>query len=167
MVKLSCSRLFAGGVKLTFVKKIMRTIRLSFIAFLVSGALFAQQPEIFSTPDGAIGGFDPVAFFKEGKPIAGKKELSYNWNGAVWSFSSAENLAAFKATPEQYAPQYGGWCAYGVADGHKSPTQVETWTIVSNKLYFNYNANVKKRWMEKQGEYIEQAEKNWPKLKNN
>ena len=143
----------------------MRTLHLCFVALLTTSTTFAQQPEIYSTPEGAIGGYDPVAFFKEGKPVMGKKELTYSWNGAAWNFSSAENLAAFKTSPEKYAPQYGGWCAYGIADGHKSPTQAETWTIVADKLYFNYNANVKKRWAEKQIEYIQKANKNWPALK--
>ena len=132
-------------------------------AFSVLNGL--AQTEIFSTEAGAIQGYDPVAFFKESKPVIGKKEFTYSWNGASWYFSIQENLEAFKADPERYAPQYGGWCAYGTAEGHKSPTQPETWTIVDNKLYFNYNLEVKKLWTKNQKGLIEQANRNWPKLK--
>jgi len=114
---------------------------------------------------GAIQGYDPVAFFKEGKPVAGKKELTFNWSGASWYFSTQENLDAFKSNPTYYAPQFGGWCAYGTAAGHKSPTQAETWSIVDNKLYFNYNMAVQKLWNKNQKGLIEQANKNWPAVK--
>lgn len=138
---------------------------LGFLFTFATMFTFGQKPEIFSTGDGAIQGYDPVAFFKESKPVRGKKELTYSWNGASWYFSSPENLDVFKANPSTYAPQFGGWCAYGTADGHKSPTQPETWTIVDDKLYFNYNPAVKKKWMENQKEYIKKANRNWPTLK--
>lgn len=126
-----------------------------------------ETSEVYSTDDGAIGGYDPVAFFTDSAAVQGSKDFSHEWHGATWLFSSAANLEAFKANPEQYAPQYGGWCAYGTADGdgHLSPTQPDTWTIVDNKLYFNYNMKVKERWMEDQPGYILKADKNWPSLK--
>ena len=133
--------------------------------FLLTITASAQKPEIFSTEEGAIQGYDPVAFFKEGKPVAGKKELTFNWSGASWYFSTQENLDAFKSNPTYYAPQFGGWCAYGTAAGHKSPTQAETWSIVDNKLYFNYNMAVQKLWNKNQKGLIEQANKNWPAVK--
>ena len=142
-------------------KRIYSTLIFS-IVFLT---VLAQKPEVFSTEAGAIQGFDPVAFFKESKPVPGKKEFSNSWNSATWYFSSQENLDAFKADPVRYAPQFGGWCAYGTASGHKSPTQPETWTIVNDKLYFNYNPSVQKLWNKNQKGLIEQANKNWPTVK--
>lgn len=127
--------------------------------------VFAQSGEVYTTKDGAIDGYDPVAFFKEQKPMKGKKELVYDWNGAKWYFSSQGNLNEFKANPEKYAPQYGGYCAYGTADGHKAPTKVDTWTVVEDKLYFNYNQDVKKLWSKNQSELILKADKNWPTVK--
>ena len=138
---------------------------ISLLFFLSTASTLAQQPEVFSTDAGAIQGYDPVAFFKESKPVPGKKELSYSWNDASWYFSTEENLILFKADPAQYAPQYGGWCAYGTAAGHKSPTQPETWSIVNNKLYFNYNSSVQKLWNKNQKGLIDQADKNWPRVK--
>jgi YHS domain-containing protein len=106
-----------------------------------------------------------VAFFKEQTPVKGKKEISYSWNGATWYFASQENAKNFKENPEKYAPQYGGYCAYGTADGHKAPTKVDTWTVLENKLYFNYNQDVKKEWNKNQKELIIKADKNWPAVK--
>ncbi|MFN8313770.1 MAG: YHS domain-containing (seleno)protein [Cyclobacteriaceae bacterium] len=125
----------------------------------------AQMPEVYSTEKGAIDGYDPVAFFKEQKPVQGKKEFATTWSDAVWYFASKENRDAFIADPEKFAPQYGGYCAYGTAAGHKSPTQADTWTIVNNKLYFNYNKDVWVRWNKDQSNLIEKANKIWPTLK--
>ena len=71
----------------------------------------------------------------------------------------------FKADPEKFAPQYGGYCAYGTAKNHLSPTLTETWTVLDGKLYFNYNMEVKKLWTADQKAMIKMADENWPKLK--
>ncbi len=140
---------------------------LALLVLLLAAGCTTKTSEIYTTDAGAIGGYDPVAFFTDSAAVPGNKDFSYEWHGALWTFSSAANLEAFKASPEKYAPQYGGWCAYGTADGdgHLSPTQPDTWTIVDNKLYFNYNMKVKERWMEDQAGYILKADKNWPELK--
>jgi YHS domain-containing protein len=121
--------------------------------------------EIFSTTDGAIRGYDPVAFFTEEKPVKGTKDFTMEWNGAAWHFVSKKNLDMFKADPEKYAPQYGGYCAYGAAEGHKAPTQTDTWTVLDNKLYFNYNKNVQREWLKDTKGFIEKADANWPNIK--
>ena len=128
----------------------------------------AQKSEIFCTSGKAIKGYDPVAFFKESKPVKGADSLSYSYKDAVWLFSSIENMEAFKKIPEKYAPQFGGYCAYGMSDsqGHKAPTQTDTWTIVDGKLYFNYNTKVKEMWTKQQSALIEKANSNWPALKD-
>ena len=125
-----------------------------------------QKAEIYSPGGVAIKGYDPVAFFSQAKPVMGTKVFSYRWKDATWLFSSEENRAAFEATPEKFAPQYGGYCAYGTAEGHKAPTEANTWTIVNDRLYFNYNTNVKKMWMKNQVNFINKADMNWPKIKN-
>lgn len=149
-------------------KKKMKAITLVLSAMLILTACGTKKeehlPKVYSTENGAIGGYDPVAFFTEQQPVMGNKDLTFSWNDAIWSFSSQANLEAFKASPEKFAPQYGGYCAYGTADGHLSPTQPETWTIVNDRLYFNYNMKVKEKWMGGQAGYIEQADKNWPGL---
>ena len=144
----------------------MKKTVFSLIFTMISACLLAQASQVFSTSDGAIKGYDPVAFFNAAKPVIGLKEYSYDWNGAKWYFSSNDNLNAFKANPEKFAPQYGGYCAYGTSEGHKAPTQTDTWTIVDNKLYFNYNKNVQTEWKKDQKNRIEKADKNWPSIKD-
>lgn len=133
-----------------------------------AGSLFAQQPEIFKTNGSAIRGYDVVAFFTESKPVKGDSQIVYHWKDADWRFANQANLELFKASPEKYAPQYGGYCAYGTAGNHKSPTDpAATWTIVDGKLYFNYNADVKKMWVKDIPGYIKKADANWVLLKDN
>ena len=136
-----------------------------FFLIILSSSL-AQSPEVFATKEGAINGYDPVAYFKEGQAVKGKIEFNTVWSGAEWRFSSEENLKAFKLDPEKYAPQYGGYCAYGTSEGHKSPTQPDDFTIVNDKLYLNYNKNVKVEWSKNQKERIVTADEKWPTLKN-
>ncbi len=144
------------------MKRIIILIAFAFITLQVS----AQKAEVFSTSDGAIKGYDPVAYFLSGKPVKGDSKFTFHWNDADWHFSSQKNLDAFKATPEKYAPQFGGYCAYGVSDNHKAPTDTNAWTIVDDKLYFNYNADVKVLWSKDQSARIKKANELWPAIKN-
>jgi YHS domain-containing protein len=143
--------------------------KLSAIVFvtllLVSFGSFAQKSEVFTTESGAIKGYDPDAFFTESKAVKGEKEITYDWNGATWHFATKKNKDLFAADPEKYAPQYGGYCAYGTADGHKAPTETDTWTIDNNKLYFNYNQKVKELWNKDIPGLIKKADEQWPKIK--
>lgn len=139
---------------------------LVFTALVFSVAIaHAQKSEIFSTDGKAIKGYDPVAFFKVSAPVKGTDSLSYTWKDAKWFFSSRENLESFKANPDMYCPQYGGYCAYGTSAGHKSPTQTDTWTVLDGKLYFNYNSKVKEMWVKDQKSLIEKADQQWPEVK--
>jgi hypothetical protein len=139
---------------------------LSICIFLATVSAHAQQSEVFAPGGKAIKGFDPVAFFMDAKPIMGADSLSCKWKDVNWLFSSKEHLEAFKSNPEKYAPQYGGYCAYGSSQGHKAPTQTDTWTIVGDKLYFNYNQKVKEMWMRNQDTLIKKADLLWPEFKS-
>ena len=134
--------------------------------FFISIAATAQKSEVFNTSDGAIRGYDPVAYFKENKPVKGSDKYSLTWKSATWHFVSQQNLDAFKANPDMYAPQYGGYCAYGLADGHKATTEPDAWLISNGKLYLNYNKDVQAKWKMKLAEYIQTANKNWPVIKD-
>ena len=126
----------------------------------------AQKEEVFITHSQAIKGYDPVAYFNEGKAVKGSEQYSFKWKDATWLFSSKENLASFSSDPEKYAPQYGGYCAYGLSEGHKAPTDPNAWTIIDGKLYFNYSLKVKEMWIKNTAQRIEMADKNWPGLKD-
>ncbi|MEO6722963.1 MAG: YHS domain-containing (seleno)protein [Ferruginibacter sp.] len=140
------------------------------IMFLIGGLVtcvhISAQSNIFIKDGKAINGYDAVAYFTESKPVQGKDELVYSWNNARWYFSSQQNLDSFKVVPEKYAPQYGGYCAYGLSEGHKAPTSPIAWTIVDGKLYLNYNSDVLKLWSKDRLERIEKADKNWPEIKD-
>ena len=84
----------------------------------------------------------------------------------VGTSPAEENKTTFVSDPEKYAPQYGGYCAFGTAEGHKAPTKIETWSLVNDKLYFNYNKQVQQVWIKNQSELIKKADENWPTVKD-
>lgn len=94
----------------------------------------------------AINGYDTVAYFTDGKPVKGSDAFVREWNGAKWKFASQQHLDLFKAAPEKYAPQYGGYCAYGVSQGYLVSIEPEQFTVLDGKLYLNYDSGVQKKW---------------------
>jgi len=112
----------------------------------------------------AIKGYDPVAYFKQGAPTKGSTQFTRQWMGATWLFSSVENRDLFATNPEQYAPQYGGYCAYAVSEGHTASIDPEAWKIVDGKLYLNYSKGVQKKWLGDTTGRIQRGDKNWPTL---
>ncbi len=124
----------------------------------------AKEPPIYTAlfSKAALGGFDAVAYFTEQKPVKGVAQFSAPYKGAEWRFSSAENREKFLADPEQFAPQYGGYCAWAVAQGYTASGDPQRWKIVDNKLYLNYDADVQKKWERSIPEFIKAADKNWP-----
>jgi YHS domain-containing protein len=135
----------------------------AFVLFLIlPGVALAQKPPVFSDRDGAIRGYDPVAYFTEGKPVKGSREFTHLWNGAAWRFASAANRDRFAAAPEKYAPQYGGYCAYGVAGGYAAKIEPDAWSVVDGKLYLNYDKRVQASWKSDIPGYIRKADANWP-----
>lgn len=113
----------------------------------------------------AIQGYDLVAFFTVSKPTQGDKSIQANYDGAIYYFATEENKAAFAKNPKQYVPQYGGFCAYGMSEGHEAPVKPEAFTIVDNKLYLNYNLKVKDEWSKDKEARIVKATVNWEKIK--
>lgn len=110
----------------------------------------------------AIHGYDPVAYFHEGKPMEGSGEYTAEYNGAAWRFVNAVHRDMFKAEPEKYAPQYGGYCAWAVAEGYTADIDPEAWTIHEGKLYLNYSLKVREQWDKDREGNIARADANWP-----
>ena len=142
----------------------MKITLITFVALLLSVSTFAQTTSYFNTNGTAVKGYDVVAYFSEQKAVAGNVAFVYDWSGSRWLFSSQANLDRFKATPEAYAPQYGGFCAYGLSEKHKAPTDPNAWTIVDNKLYLNYNPATKEAWSKDISGRIKKANEVWPSL---
>jgi hypothetical protein len=136
------------------------------------GAAHAAEPPIntlknsfFSTrTDTAINGYDTVAYFTVGKPVKGLDSIATDWMGARWKFSTAANLELFKANPEKYAPQYGGYCAYGVSQDNLVSIEPDKFKVEGGKLYLNYDADVQAKWLKDPAGYIKQADAKFPAL---
>ena len=129
-----------------------------------SGTAHAVKPVYSSFLGGAIRGYDPVAYFTEGKPVKGKGEFQHKWMGATWSFASAKNRDLFQKNPDKYAPQYGGYCAWAVSQGYTASITPDAWKIVDNRLYLNYSLGVQKKWAKDIPGHIARANANWPKI---
>jgi hypothetical protein len=127
-----------------------------------AAAAAAQKPEIYAERAGAIRGYDPVAYFTENRPAKGSDKFTHQWKGATWRFSSAENRDRFAAAPDKFAPQYGGYCAYGVAQNYAVSIDPHAWSIVEGKLYLNYSKSVRQDWNKDIPGYIRKADANWP-----
>jgi YHS domain-containing protein len=129
-----------------------------------SPAALADKPPIYHGlfDDLAVGGYDPVAYFSGARPVEGRKPFEFKYKGATWRFASADNLAAFKADPDRYAPQYGGYCAWAVSQGYTAKGDPRAWKIVGGKLYLNYNADIQKKWEQDISGFIAKANANWP-----
>ena len=130
------------------------------------GGLQTRSTAVMTDGQGhAVKGYDPVAYFTAGKPEKGRADFATTWNNAIWLFASEANRDRFIADPEQYAPAYGGWCAYGVAEGYAAETDpVRAWTVYKGRLYLNWDESVARQWSQDTDGYIEQSELNWPGL---
>jgi YHS domain-containing protein len=118
--------------------------------------------EFFDRNDLAIDGYDPVAYFTEQKPVKGAPEILAKFRGSTFQFASAAHRDIFAADPSKYAPQYGGYCAYGMAKGYKAAIDPAAFTIVSDKLYLNYSETIRSRWLSDIPGYVQKADANWP-----
>jgi len=146
------------------LKSILGALALS--ATFLSAPAFANEITTFVKDGAAIGGTDPVAYFTEGKPVAGSDEHTFVYDDVTWKFSSAENRDAFAADPAKYAPQYGGYCAFGLSKGFKVPVIPEAWKIVDGKLYLNNSKAVQERFEANTEELIDHADLNWDVVKD-
>ena len=110
-------------------------------------------------------GYDVVAYFTDGKPVVGNDRQTVDYGGVTWRFASLEHRDLFAANPAKYAPQYGGFCSWGVAQGKLFAIDpVNGWRIVDGKLYLNFNADINATFSRDAQGFIAKAERNWPAL---
>jgi len=113
----------------------------------------------------ALKGYDPVAYFEDGKAMKGDARYSYNFDDATYNFRSAAYRAKFAAAPERYAPQYNAFCAGGVSKGYKAEPDPEAWLIANDKLYvFQFKDRVPE-FRKRIAEVAAKADTNWPTVK--
>jgi hypothetical protein len=110
----------------------------------------------------ALKGYDPVAYFAEQKAVPGSEGVTLQHEGATYRFASEANRETFKKSPDKYLPQYGGFCAYGVAGGYKADVDPQAFSVLDGKLYLNYNQQIQAEWKKDTTGYIKTADGKWP-----
>lgn len=152
------------------------TRRALFGALMIAASVAAAAPVLAQSRTGGapnsmyagigLKGYDPVAYFTDGKAVQGSSDITASANTLTWHFASEEHRAAFEADPEHFMPQYGGFCTWGVgAKNALFDVDPENgWTIVGDKLYVNFNADINATFAADPQTYIAKAETNWPGL---
>jgi YHS domain-containing protein len=107
-------------------------------------------------------GYDPVAYFIEGRPTPGVDQYTYSWKGVTYRFASADNLKRFKTDPDKYLPQYGGYCAYAMSLDRIADIDPSRWAIVDGKLYLNNGYIAQSLWSLHKDRNIASGDLNWP-----
>ena len=143
-----------------------RVLAFAVILFSVVWASLSLAGEVFEKDGMAINGYDPVAYFTERKPVKGTEQYRADYLGAVFLFASAGNREQFVANPTKFAPQYGGFCAYGMAKGYKAATDPAAFTVVGDKLYLNYNGTVRALWALDIPGHVTKADQHWPEVRH-
>ena len=148
--------------------KFLNLIKSVAFASAIAGSAFTFAADIGMNADAndiAIKGYDTVSYFTNGKPVKGTDKFTATYNGAIYQFSSAKNRDLFRSAPERYAPQFGGYCAMGIALEQKLDVDPLAYKVVDGKLYLNLNAAVQKKWLTNVPEYIDSAEDIWIDIK--
>lgn len=149
------------------MKLIKRTCLAAVATFAVATAALAAGPELNASSTGlALQGYDPVAYFTEGQATKGSYKITASHEDATYWFSSEEHKATFVANPDAYAPEYGGYCAFGAAMGFKFDGDPNHWKIVDGELFLNLSKDIQERWSKDIPGFIEQADNNWVTIEN-
>lgn len=135
------------------------------ILFVLVFATPTSAGQYFERNGVAIEGYDPVAYFTDRKAVKGSPELASEYEGSTFYFASAAHREAFASNPEQFAPQYGDYCAYGMAKGYKAAIDPAAFTVVDDKLYLNYSESVRAQWLSHIPGHIRKVDLNWPEVK--
>jgi YHS domain-containing protein len=135
------------------------------VAVLCCGTATAQNASPVAGKRVALKGYDPVAYFTDGKPEQGSSEFTFAFDDSTYWFKSAEHQARFAADPEHYAPQFDGYCAIQLSRGRKIEADPEAWTITNGKLYVFAGKGGVPVFQQQTASVVEKAGENWPKLR--
>ena len=133
-------------------------------ALLAGGVRHARAGRVNLDGGVAIKGHDPVAYFTQGAAVRGDASIAAGHDGATYHFVSAGNRDAFLADPARFAPQYGGFCAYAVANGYTAAIDPDAFTVHGDRLYLNFSRSVRRRWARDIPGNIAKGDANWPAL---
>jgi YHS domain-containing protein len=153
------------------MKKIMTLLLAASFSIIVANAqtLAELHKKQYNLDDNglAIKGYDPVCYFTANKAVKGSESIALTTEGATYHFATTQDRDLFKANPEKYAPQYGGWCAYAMgANGDKVNIDPGTFELLNGKLYLFYNQyfnNTRKTWDKDVKNLKAQADIHWAK----
>jgi len=140
-------------------------LALALLAGVQGGGAWADPPTPVYAVDGvALRGIDPVAYFTEGRPIAGNSRHALMWRGVIWHFATPENLQRFEMNPRAYAPQYGGYCAGAAAAGELAPSDPASFVIHDGRLFLLGSEGERQDWIRQLESGIHAADARWPAL---
>ena len=137
---------------------VLLLVALSFSAMAAKPVNTLKNSFFASETDTAINGYDSVAYFTQNAPVKGLDAHTYEYKGAKWKFANQANLELFKNNPEKYGPQYGGYCAFAVANDSLAKVEPNQFTVHEGKLYLNYDAAVQKDWLKDKAGFIRKAD---------
>ncbi|MGB7286572.1 MAG: YHS domain-containing (seleno)protein [Salaquimonas sp.] len=149
---------------LDLLSRIAAITATAIVSILIAITMSFASPVNVDANGLALQGYDPVAYFTDGKPVKGSPDFTAEYDGATYHFASAEHQSSFTADPAKFAPQYGGYCAYGLSLGSKAPVEVDKFSIVDGKLYLNFNGDIQSRWTKDVPGYVAKADENWTNI---
>ena len=160
---ISLLKFSAYRAPMTYIRTIL--VMVLMLGFTTPFAAAADKDPVYTSwrNNNAAGGYDVVSFFS-GKPQEGKSAFSVEYKGAIWKFNSRANLDLFNTNPEAFAPQYGGYCAWAVANGKLAKGSPDHWDVVDGRLYLNFNRRIREQWRRDETGFIEKANVNWPEI---
>jgi len=113
----------------------------------------------------AIGGYDPVAYFTDGRPVAGSADFELRYGGAIWRFRNGGNRDAFAAQPDIYMPKFGGYDPIGVTRGVAVAGNPNVWLITGERLYLFYDRARLQKFTGDADRLSAEAERRWPDVR--
>lgn len=146
--------------------------RLVLTAFSALGASAAFQTRLAAqgtakppSPERvALNGYDPVAYFTDGRPAKGSAEFSASFDGTTYHFKNAQHRALFVADPDRYAPQYKAYCAITITRGAKQEVDPEAFLIWNGKLYMFAGKQGVDMFKAEAAAIVAKAESAWPEV---
>jgi YHS domain-containing protein len=148
------------------MRKLLATLAIAFSSLFIAAPAYADEAPVYTSflSRVAVSGYDPVAYFTDGRPVRGSQQFSTTYQGYEYRFASAAHRDAFRAAPARYLPQYGGYCAWAVSQGYTASADPTNWRIVDGRLYLNYNDEIQRRWEQDIPGHIRNANANWPNV---
>ena len=144
----------------------MKKIVLSFLLLGLALPVLAQTKSLLNLDKSglALQGYDPVAFFTDGRPVKGDAKFACKRDGAVYFFATREHREAFAAAPEKYEPEFGGYCAFGVSRDRLVEIDPAAFQLVDGKLLLQYSKGIRDDFNRDAKANLAKARANWPGL---